>query len=215
MEATERTSTGGRVLRWSPTVVVAAILGVLATLFVAPAQAQGNAVDPETIVREWNEDGTAAPGDEKVGVSQLRRSPDGLHATAVARGLAPGGVYTFWWVVVQDDGDFPDDIHVQRGAGVVVGASGVARVTMSAQTGDPGILGFPPLGGALFADLTDPIGSVVRIEIAYHGQADDAGDDLDLWLSDFWSGAACPPDTPNPNPMQPHCPVYFASTHLP
>jgi hypothetical protein len=56
------------------------------------------------------------------------------------------------------------------------------------------------------------MGSLVRIEIAYHGQAEDAGDDLGTWLEDFWTGSACPPDTPNPNPAQPHCPVWYAAT---
>ncbi|MDH3683132.1 MAG: hypothetical protein OEV40_24660, partial [Acidimicrobiia bacterium] len=77
------------------------------------------------------------------------------------------------------------------------------------------IEGFPVLGGASFASLDDPTGSLVRVEIAYHGQAKDAGDDLDAWLADFWTGAECPPETPNPNPDQPHCPVWYASTHAP
>jgi hypothetical protein len=91
----------------------------------------------------------------------------------------------------------------------------MALVRMRAYNGQPGIEGIPPLGGAEWHGLTDPLNSVVRVEIAYHGQAEDAGSDLKTWLSDFWTGAACPPDTPNPNPDQPHCPVYFAATHLP
>ncbi|MDX2378211.1 MAG: hypothetical protein QNM02_00445 [Acidimicrobiia bacterium] len=31
-------------------------------------------------------------------------------------------------------------------------------------------------------------------------------------LRDFWTGSACPPATPNPNPAQPHCPVRCAAT---
>jgi hypothetical protein len=220
METMVTTSRDGAVRRRGrrgQRVIAAAVTVLLAPLVLAaPADADGgHGADPAKIVVEWNEDGTAAPGDERVGTSVLKRRPDGLHARAHVRGLEPGGVYTFWWVVVQDDGDFPDDIHVQRGASVVVGDNGHARVTMRAQTGDPGILGFPPLGGALLADLTDPLGSTVRVEIAYHGQVEDAGADLDQWQSDFWTGAACPPETPNPNPMQPHCPVYYASTHTP
>ena len=166
-------------------------------------------------MREWNNDGTPAPGDERIGRSQLVRSERGLRAHLHVSGLEPGGVYTFWWVVIQDDGDFPGDIYVQQGAGRVVGRHGRTRVFMQARTGDDGIVGFPPLEGALFGSLHDPLGSTVRVEIAYHGQAADAGDDLDAWLSDFWTGSACPPETPNPNPAQPHCPVYFASTHTP
>jgi len=72
----------------------------------------------------------------------------------------------------------------------------------------------------------------VHVEIAYHGQAADTGDELDVWLSDFWTGAACPlafdldpggstdgvdPDG-NPDPNfnkigQPHCPVAIVAIH--
>lgn len=193
-------------------VVIAAVLVPL--VVTSPANANGTKIQTrEKVVREWNEDGTAAPGDEVVGTSRLWRGQEGLVAKVKLRGLEPGGAYTFWWVVVQDDGTFPEDIHVQRGAGVIVGKNGKARVHMTARTGDEGIDGFPPLAGAEFADLSDPKMSTVRVEIAYHGQARDAGGDLPIWLSDFWTGTACPPDTANPNPNQPHCPVYFASTH--
>lgn len=204
--------------RLSPRTMLATLLAALMLPFVfaPPADADGVAsLERAAIVREWNEDGTAASGEEEIGSALLLRRDRGMAALAMARGLQPGGVYTFWWVVIQDDGDFPDDIHVQRGGGAVAGPTGRATAFMRAATGTPGIEGFPPLGDAEFAELRDPIGSVVRIEIAYHGQAADAGDDLDLWLSDFWSGAACPPETPNPNPAQPHCPVYHAATFAP
>lgn len=171
--------------------------------------------DREPVVREWNEDGTAAPGDEVIGRSVLRRSERGLNAWVFLRGLEPGGVYTFWWVVPQDDQDFPGDIFVARGAGTVASRHGTAWVRMRARTGQAGIEGFPPIGDQRFDSLHDPLGATVRVEVAYHGQASDAGGDLTAWLSDFWTGAACPPDTPNPNPTQPHCPVWFAATHLP
>ena len=194
------------------------MLGALVLLggtLVAPSEAVGRETDRQPVVREFNEDGTPAPGDEVIGRSVLRRDAHGLRANVSVRGLRPGGVYTFWWVVIQDDGDFPDDIFVANGAGAVVGRNGAARVSMRARLGDPGIEGFPPLGGASFGSLTDTVGSIVRVEIAYHGQAADAGDDLGTWLSDFWTGAGCPPETPNPNPEQPHCPVWYAATHLP
>jgi len=198
--------------------LLAAVLVSAGTL-VSPVDAGGRHDNPrksrEPVVREFNEDGTAASGDEIVGRSKLRRTENGLRANVRVAGLEPGGVYTFWWVVPQGDGVFPDDIFVARGAGVVVGRNGKARVHMRAHTGQEGITGFPVLGDASFASLIDPQGALVRVEIAYHGQAADAGDDLDTWLGDFWTGAACPPDTPNPNPIQPHCPVWFAATHLP
>jgi hypothetical protein len=109
----------------------------------------------------------------------------------------------------------PDDVFVARGASAIAGPNGKATVHMTADTGQAGILGFPPLGGALWHDLTYPMNSVVRVEVAYHGQAADAGADLGAWESDFWTGAACPPNLENPNPNQPHCPIYFAATHVP
>lgn len=194
---------------------LSAVVLMLAATLASPVDAGGGQRDREPVVREFNEDGTGAAGEEVVGRSVLRRGAEGLHAKVKMRGLEPGGVYTFWWVVPQGNGVFPDDIFVARGAGVVVGRSGRAKVEMQAEIGDEGITGFPVLGGALFASLVDPEGALVRVEVAYHGQVDNAGEDLEAWLSDFWTGAACPPATPNPNPMQPHCPVWFASTHMP
>ncbi|MFV2039690.1 MAG: hypothetical protein ACC660_05565 [Acidimicrobiales bacterium] len=170
--------------------------------------------DRAKVVREWNAKGTAAPGTEVIGRSKLKRSEDGLKAKVKVEGLIPGGVYTFWWVSPQvDTPASAADVFVARGAAVVVGRNGKVKVKMRAYTGQAGIEGFPPLDGGSFAALTDPLGSVVRVEIAYHGQASDAGADLGTWMSDFWTGQACPPETPNPNPAQPHCPVYFAATH--
>ena len=152
-------------------------------------------------------------GDE-LGLSQLIRSRDDLKAVVHANGLKPGGVFTFWWVVVQDDGTFPDDIFVAHGDSAIIGQDGKATVNMSAEKGDPSIVGLPALAGALFGDLVDPENSLVRVEVAYHGQVEDAGDDLDQWMSDFWSGSVCPQEGVNPAD-QPHCPVYFAATHVP
>lgn len=167
------------------------------------------------VVQEWDGDGDAIADPTRVGWSVLMRRNKKLNALAHIRGLEPGGVYTFWWVVVQEDGTFPDDIFVAYGASKIVGKNGRATVRMNARAGQPGISGFMPDGvnELEFASLADTRNSLVRIEIAYHGQAEDAGDDLEEWLGDFWTGTACPPDTPNPNPAQPHCPVYYAATH--
>lgn len=102
-----------------------------------------------------------------------------------------------------------------RGAGRVIGHSGIAVVHMRATLGQEGIIGLPALDGALWHEMKDPLTSTVRIEIAYHGQAEHAGSrsELKTWLSDFWSGAE--PCTANTIPDQPHCPVYMASTHTP
>ncbi len=175
-----------------------------------------------TVVREFNEDGTAAPGTEQIGWSRLVRSADGLRATVFVRGLKPGGVYTFWWVVPQepftgeDDGPaIPGEVFVARGAGRVIGDSGEAVVGMQAYKGQAGIEGAPFLpDGAQWDTLNDPLNSTVRVEIAYHGQAD-AGDDIRPWLSDFWTGAACPEPGEANAAGQPFCPVYLAATHTP
>jgi len=62
--------------------------------------------------------------------------------------------------------------------------------------------------------LTNPLNSIVRVEIAYHGQAD-AGADIRPWLSDFWTGTACPVDPETEQgAKQPFCPVSFAATQM-
>ncbi len=194
-------------------------IAVLSLMLVTAASAVDNGADRADVVREWNADGTAAPpppGAEIIGWSSLIRRDSGLKATVHVEGLIPGGVYTFWWVVPHSlPPTIPDDVFVAGGASAVAGADGQATVRMRADTGQAGIVGLPALGGLLWHDLTDPLNSVVRVEIAYHGQVEDAGDGLAIWESDFWTGSACPPYTPNPSPAQPHCPVYFAATHLP
>jgi len=193
--------------------VLATALGMLVAASAAQAAEMPRA-ERTDIVQEHNFDGTPAENPETIGRAMLVRRGHRLSAVASIRDLIPGGVYTFWWVVVQEDGTFPDDIHVASGSHAVVGDNGRATVAMYADRGDESITGFTPDGvnEITFDTLDDTINSVVRIEIAYHGQADDAGDDLDSWLYDFWTGTACPPETPNPNLQQPHCPVYYAAT---
>jgi hypothetical protein len=180
----------------------------------ASAHSHRRSTEIAPVVQEWDTDGTAIEQPPTVGTARLLRRASGLTAAAEITGLQPGGVYTFWWVVVQEDGTFPDDIFVASGDGTIAGRNGRATARMSASLGQASIMGFIPDGvnEITFAPLTDPLGAVVRIEIAYHGQAVDAGGDLLVWLGDFWTGDACPPDTPNPNPAQPHCPVYYAAT---
>lgn len=176
--------------------------------------AQHPTAERTDIVQEHDFDGTPVAEPVDVGNAMLVRRGHSLSAVASVSGLTPGGVYTFWWVVVQDDGTFPDDIHVASGSFAVVGDNGRATVAMYAELGDESISGFMPDGvnEITFDTLDDTVDSIVRIEIAYHGQAADAGADLDTWLYDFWTGTACPPQTPNPNPAQPHCPVWYAAT---
>jgi hypothetical protein len=115
------------------------------------------------------------------------------------------------------DPDIPGGVFVARGAGRVIGSNGTAFLQMRARTGQEGIEGLPALGGALWSEMRDPLTSIVRIEIAYHGQADELENrrDLRTWLSDFWTGTACPDNGSTNEGGQPHCPVYIAATHMP
>jgi hypothetical protein len=178
-----------------------------------------SSVDVADVVREINADDAPDPGTDNVGTSRLTRSSEGLKAKVAVHNLEPGGMYTFWWVVPQDfeDGSpvIPSGVFVAYGASRVIGDSGIAMVDMRAHTGQEGIEGLPALGGAQWKSLDDPLNSIVRIEIAYHGQVNEAGGDLPTWKTDFWTGSACPePDFLN-LAGQPHCPVYLAATHLP
>lgn len=194
--------------------LIPAAMMAMSLVAMTAVNAGGDGGDRADVVREFDEDGTAADDPEVIGWSNLVRRESGLKTTVHVEGLIPGGVYTFWWVVPHSvPPTIPDDVFVALGASAVVGANGKATVRMRADTGQAGITGFPPLEGALWHDLTDPLGAIVRVELAYHGQVEDAGDELPIWESNFWTGSACPPDTANPNPDQPHCPVYFAATH--
>ncbi len=197
-------------------VVMLVLPSILVGMLAAPATAREVGVDRAPLEREFTVDGTAAPEPhDRHGTSLLVRHPDRLWAAVHARGLEPGGVYTFWWVAVQGEGAFPDDVFVAHGAGVVANRAGRATAVMRAELGQPGITGFSPAPGVDvgFDELRDPMGALVRVEVAYHGQVEDAGKDRATWLRDFRSGAACPPATPNPNPAQPHSPVWFPATH--
>ena len=210
-------------------VALAASLAVLA-VSIAPVGAKAKGAEKQPVVREWNQDGTMHTEGEVIGFTNLVRKTSGISGTTHVQGLMPGGVYTFWMVAI-DPSFFPAEadlslIYVDRGNARVVGQNGRATVHWSAPAGDASIV---PPPGPIFDDALEDIGDrVVRIEIAYHGQADDAPDQaaIDQWLSDFWSGdpTVCPdpPFSPGnvvpPGPqgtMQPHCPVNFASTHAP
>ena len=176
-------------------------------------------VDVADVVREIDAIDAPDPGTYIVGQSRLTRSSDGLKAKVAVHNLEPGGVYTFWWVVPQDFEDgapvIPGGVFVAYGAARVIGNSGTAVVNMHASTGQAGIEGLPALSGARWKSLDDPLNSIVRIEIAYHGQVTQAGGDIAVWRTDFWTGSACPGVGAVNLAGQPHCPVYLAATHLP
>lgn len=181
----------------------------LSLMLIAPAGADANGTDRTDVMVEIG-DGLG----DTIGWSSLIRRDSGLKSTVQVNGLIPGGVYTFWWIAIQEGG-FPVDTFVANGGGAVVGSNGKATVRMRADLGDPSITGFKPNGvnELPFAPLHDPTGARVRVEIAYHGQAEDAGNDLALWLSDFWTGTACPTPGGMNAGGQPHCPVYIAAEH--
>jgi hypothetical protein len=185
-----------------------------------PSEQGANAGDDlAEVLREVTASDAPDPGTDNLGLSRLSRSSEGLKAKVVVHNLEPGGVYTFWWVVPQDFEDgapvIPGGVFVAYGASRVIGNSGTAVVGMRAHTGQAGIEGFPPLGGAEWKSLDDPLNSIVRIEIAYHGQVNDAGGDISTWRTDFWTGSACPENGSTNLAGQPHCPVYLAATHIP
>jgi hypothetical protein len=180
------------------------------------------------VVQEKSHSDAPATTKTRVGWSRLVRTSNGLQPSVFVRGFEPGGVYTFWWVSPYEfvdngdpdspnDPDVPSGVFVARGAGRVNGASGTAFVRMRARIGQDGIEGLPVLDGALWSEMRDPLTSIVRIEIAYHGQADEAGSRANLrtWLSDFWTGTAWSVHPATNDGGQPHCPVYIAATHTP
>jgi len=176
--------------------------------------ATGSGVGEAPVIQIFDDAGNAlgAPH-EVVGVSRLIRRDDGLKATAKISGLIPGGVYTFWWVAIPEGGAFPLDAFVARGGGKVVGLNGNATVRMKAEYGQASIKGFVDDTSFPFQPLTfDLAEAEVHVEIAYHGQASQAGDELDQWLSDFWTGSACPAVGEQAE-TQPHCPVSFVAIH--
>ena len=207
---------------------IAAAAATMSFAFVAPVDATATGAEKQPVVREWTEAGAPVDG-ETIGFTNLVRKPSGISGTTHAGGLKPGGVYTFWMVAVAP-AFFPDandltQIFVANGNSAVVGKNGGATVHWSASVGEASIV----TPGPVFDDALDNIDErIVRIEIAYHGQADDAVDQAALndWLSDFWSGdptvCASPAFAPTnglplgaQGAMQPHCPVNFASTHVP
>ena len=211
------------------------IVGVVVVAIAAIVIINSSSADVETldVIQIFDSSGTAVSSSQNFGSFDLTRRDDGLDATTTVDGLIPNGVYTFWWVAGAAGFALPD-AYVASAGSEVIGSSGEATVTMSVDVGDPGILGFldalatnsPPASTDPFHltfDL-DPATAEVHIEIAYHGQAGDAGGDLDAWQSDFWTGTACPEGESGhnlggttgdhlveSNPGQPHCPVSYVA----
>jgi hypothetical protein len=233
------------------TVVVLATAMLTASMAIAGGKSNQNATSLDITKHFAALDTPDIAIGDSVGTATLTRRDDGLTATAKVEGLKPGGVYTFWWIVSDDFADFPEGVAAVGDGARVIGKSGKATVRMNVDLGDPSIEGFfgakgwngePKLGGGLWpAGPTSPFDPTfdfnpdtaeVHIEIAYHGQKEDAGGNIGKWRSDFWTGEACPEgQDPIYNPggteapynvvnhigdppaigHQPHCPVSYAA----
>lgn len=201
---------------------------ILMILGVVPVNASATGAEKVDVVQEWTLDGDPIKADHpSIGFTTLVRKPSGISGTTHVEGLHPDGVYTFW-VVAFDPLAFADPtnpdfslVYADNGGYAVVGQNGRATVHWSADSGassiDTSAVFGPPLGV-----LADPLTRGVRVEIAYHGQVPEDGVVPSGWISNFWDGDApevCPdPPFVSGGPIiaaQPHCPVFFASTHLP
>lgn len=217
---------------------IAALVLALAMLTATVAMAGGKSnKNAETldIVQIFDDDGEPVDssdfeGDIR-GTVELTRRTDGLTATAEVKGLTPGGVYTFWWTLPSSA--HPVGSYVALGGSRVIGNSGKATVRMNADFGDPSIEGFGEYLGIDGASGTDPfqpvfdfgtLTGVVHVEIAYHGQKGNAGGDIGMWRSDFWTGedgvcpvksAAPPLGTSTQAGEMPHCPVSYIAESVP
>ena len=221
------------------TTLVLALAMLTATVAMAGGKSNQDAT-PGDITKHFTAlDTPDIPIGTSMGTATLTRRDDGLTATAKVEGLKPGGVYTFWWIVSDDFTDFPEGVAAVGDGARVIGKSGKATVRMNVDLGDPSIEGFfgakgwddgiawPATPTSPF-DATfdfDPDTAEVHIEIAYHGQKEDAGGNMGKWRSDFWTGEACPEGDPVYNPggtgtpenvvnhlgTQPHCPVSYAA----
>lgn len=196
--------------------VLITILGAGTATAVPPGQ-----VSVEGVIEFLALDGT--PANHTLGSSTLTRGDDRLWAKVAVDGLRPGGVYTFWWVIIPAGGSFPDDAFVAGEGGRIIGRNGQATAVLTAKAGDASIAGFHLPFNPLDFDLGT---AEVHVEVAYHGQAEDAGSNLSTWMSDFWTGTACPNSfdlnadyvgvgTDVNVGDQPHCPVYIAAIHSP
>lgn len=156
--------------------------------------------------------------EEKVGVSKLLRTKEGIFVKLNTSKLIPGGVYTYWWVVFDEPGN-EDSLLIAWAAGMVAKKNGKSHAISFLKPGQEGIDGNP----AVFVDggepgMNNPLGSQVVVEIVYHGQINDLPHDPELakqWFTTFWVGdeAICDIDFPSPNGKT--CPTAQIVDHLP
>lgn len=224
-------------MRNMKTLITSLLVGAAAVALpaVTPVDAQGNArstVDIQPIVQIFDDAGNAVEGNTFGSAKLIRRSTN-LMAIANLSGLTPGGLYTFWWVVIPEGSETnPHASFIANGAASIIGRSGRANITMKAESGQQSIEGFPflttvggPDNGLCNEDLEpapcfrpldfDISTAEVHVEVAYHGQVDDMTDEeVEVAKSDFWTGPACP-SVGEQAATQPHCPVSLVSVHEP
>lgn len=201
----------------------AAVVAIIAIIAVTSGSDSDIVTSEEPVLREFDAvgDPLGIEDQEVIGRTVLRRTPDGLQADVEAAGLTPGGAYTIWLAAWQRGETFPQDVFAILADGMVVGDDGTLKSTISADLDQLPIEGFyiDGMGDIDFVPFTDPFESTIRIEIAYHGQAENAGDELNEWLSNFWVGdeGVCPSPrgtlATGAIPSQAYCPVYFVSVH--
>ncbi|MEA1902166.1 MAG: hypothetical protein U9N56_01415, partial [Actinomycetota bacterium] len=132
-------------MRKATIAVVTALIMVTATVATASPSESGYRNRSTVSVVPVNQifDDTGTPvGPAASGRSLLITRENSLRALTSFNGLKPGGVYTFWWVIIPSGGGFPADAFVAGQGGTVVGDNGRAFAKMTASKGDGSIGGF-------------------------------------------------------------------------
>ncbi len=187
-------------------------------------------VDIQPIEQIFDSAGNSIDGGV-VGTSKLFRHDTRMMAIANLAGLNPGGLYTFWWVVIPEGSTtHPHASFIAKGGDAVIGRNGRANVTMNAESDQQSIEGFPflatvggPDNGLCDENLEPPpcfrpldfdiSTAEVHVEVAYHGQLSEMTDEeAEMAAGDFWTGPACP-SVGEQSETQPHCPVSFVAIH--
>ena len=139
-------------------------------------------------------------GDAVVGSSKLVRTPNGISFTYHTSGLPAGYVVTLWIVVFNNpdacftrpctDADIFSNPDAQadflRGAGHVIGGSGVGNFGGHLPVGDASGSGLAEIGG-MAVGLLDPMNAEIQMAIHSHGPAV-PGPTLKAQLSSFLGG---------------------------
>ena len=202
--------------------VAAIVIAVAAAIALSGGGDDGEWTTVDMLVEYSEQDGAPIPHDEQPsrGTVRARRLPDRIEAEVDMRGLIPGGVYSFWLAVWQEVDEPSTAAFLASGGGAVADEDGVITSgRMSATVGTMATAGWV-LDGVeqVFAPLHSPLQNTMRVEVVYHGQADKAGDQLDLWLNDFWTGdpevCAEPVGTLGTGivPSLPYCAGYYGAT---